>query len=586
MKNNAKHNGKASKFTANKYLSRTQLITRIQDLKMDQIEVFDESKKKLSLLNRYNKLYGISIMENDVKQNDEYGIMVKFLLTKYDEIKTGLRVDNDWNDDKIDVMFDNMKYAARRYDDWSKNDNRARKVKGIRWSVAMIDMVSTMGSKLKNVRNTKSMFLPSMGSIQRLVLRFRHTHMSSMDIITEFANALILFFETWEIAMGHIYDLCFDEIIVSDDTELNPNTFELAGRPHFYESDDHLEGLKHALFRKNNNENMPLNGSKYIMQYIVRSRTSGFVWSGPHFGSDSGLSALEILCYGEYELMLPVKLNLDIEFGAFHADCNSKHQQYMLKKSGAKKLKDLMGGVIMLKFDFYEKKERPWVNDKDHGIKGNRNYVCNAPKTEDVWWQPLVMALEWDFKQDTPVLELSRESLFLNAWSKMDMKWIHQLFCLKNILAFKDIASRIFIPKLSKTIEFIELTHDFYIGKYMNTKVGHKYCKIRKLESDWFDETKESFDKLTDFIEKHCASMSDITKLGVHGLYYGMNYLAHEVLETTEHYFCAFKSGEAIVEKLFCKARGQNKDSTNHYATLIASDNYKKYNKSKKLKTT
>eukprot|EP01084_Bolivina_argentea_P253723 426312_1 len=584
MKKNAKQNGNPSKFTANQHLSHSQLITRNKNLKMHQIKVNHEAKKKFLLLNRYNKLYGISVMESDAKKNDEYGLMVQFLLSKYDDIKTGLQVDNNWKDDKICILFDQFKYAARRYQDWSQNDNRARAVNGIRWSAAMLNMGFTMMGKLKNVRDSKSMFIPSTSSIQKIVLKFRHTDMSSMDILTEFQNALILFFGTWENVMKDILDLCFDEIIVSDDTELNPNTFEMAGRPYFHQSNDHLQGLKHALFRKNNNENMPMNGSKYIMQYIIRSRTSGFVWNGPHFGSDSGLSALEILCYGEYELMLPVKLNLDIEFGAFHCDCNSHHQQYILKKSGKKTLKQLLGDVIMLKFDFYDKKEMPLIPDKDHGIKGNRNYICNAPKTEYVWWNPLVVAFEWDCVQDTSVLELSRDCLFLNAWNKMDMKWIHHLFSMKNILAFKDIAARIFIPKLSETIEFIELTHDFYIGKYMNIKVGHKYCQIRNLESDWFVETKDSFNKLIDFIEKHCTSMANITKLSVHGLYYGMNYLAHEVLENTDHYFCAFKSGEAIVEYLFSKVRGQGKATTTHYATVIGSDNYKKKNQKKKQK--
>ncbi len=64
-------------------------------------------------------------------------------------------------------------------------------------------------------------------------------------------------------------------------------------------------------------------------------------------------------------------------------------------------------------------------------------------------------------------------------------------------------------------------------------------------------------------------------------MYTQFSYIRHR----STMFFNEYKSGEAIVKKLFGKARGQNEDTTNHYATLIASDNYKKNNKTRKLKT-
>merc|ERR1711902_115613 len=102
---------------------------------------------------------------------------------------------------------------------------------------------------------------------------------------------------------------------------------------------------------------------------------------------------------------------------------------------------------------------------------------------------------------------------------------IYHLFSMKNILAFKDIGSRHFIAKLSKTVDFLEFVYKFYIGHYMKIEVKHKHFIVTNLESSWFVETKEAFTNLIGFIDAKFTSIAVITRLSVHGLFYGMNYL-------------------------------------------------------------
>eukprot|EP01084_Bolivina_argentea_P292324 502527_1 len=114
--------------------------------------------------------------------------------------------------------------------------------------------------------------------------------------------------------------------------------------------------------------------------------------------------------------------------------------------------------------------------------------------------------------------------------------------------------------------------------------------KVTELESSWFEKTKLCFNELMSWIDERWEKvvgkkLAVITKVSVHGLYYGMKKLAEEILSAGEgFYFCPFKFGEAICELLFSKLRSMNKATAGDYATGIALLNSSAHRKRQKRK--
>eukprot|EP01084_Bolivina_argentea_P223874 378688_1 len=563
-----------SKHTATKYLNTTQKILRIDELKSHNDELQIELRNTTNALSDLKKKYCICIFEENRGKNDKFAKMIDFALTNYHDIRGGLMGAGE-KEDKIDFIFDQFKYAKRKYEDYIHD---SKKVNGIRWSVPTLNFALDIHSKglgaYKKAHKSDALQLPSLSGIKRLLLNFRHTDMTTAEMIYELTAQLILHFGSIEEAQKHLWDAAIDEIILGDAISVNPSNYSIDGRPAYHNSDNLLNSAKHALFTAKNNAIDNLDGSKYMMQYVLRSSTSGFVWYGPHFGSDSGLDAVEIQCYLEDDFLLPIKLNLDIEIKSLHADLNSHHQKYILRKAKKKTLKELLNGPIKLYIRFYDGDYVLFIPDKDHSIKALRNAINNC-----LLWTPLWKAWQLDCESTDPVLECHSQTFNLDRFNKMDMKYIYDLFSKKNILALRDIDSRNNITNLTKVLDLVQLIYDFYIGHYLNMNVGFEYIRIRSIESKWFEKTKQAFDALQTFIDNEWCKLvgkelAVITKVSMYGLYNGMNALAKEILLSgRDFYFCPFKFGEAIVELLFSKLRSSNKATAGSYATGIANQN-------------
>eukprot|EP01084_Bolivina_argentea_P277892 474594_1 len=574
-----------SKHTPNKCLTAEQQLLKLDDLK----EQNDELKYQIkSLEKEYTDLqqaFSINVFIKDAKKNERFGEMISYVLTNYDDIKNGLMNGHDTS--KIDFIYDQFRYAKRKYIDY-KNGNGPKLVKGIRWSVATIefgeDIYARGSGNYKTAHESGSLEMPHVSGIKARALQYRHTDMTCMEMVSELKYEFTFTFGSMEEARKHGYHVAMDELIVDDSTQINPSNFSLDGRPAYLTSDNLLNNARQTLFVAKNNGIDHLDGSKYMMQFILRGSTSGFVWCGPFYGSDSGLSGFEIQGFLEDDFLLPLKLNLQIEINSVHADLNTHHQQYVLYKSGKKRLKDLLGAPIKLWIEFYERYIL-FIPDKDHSVKALRNGVNNC-----LLWTPLWKAHQKDLQSKHPVLECHEQTFNLDRFNKMNMKYIYDLLSKKTILSLKEIDSNFNIKDLSISIKILELMYDFYMGNYLNTKIGYKNTQVKSLGSEWFEKCKSGFDNLVTWIEtnwKHLVGkkLATITKVSIHGLYYGMKELAEEILDLDEEfYFCPFAFGEAIVEKVFCKVRSVNKAKASDYATGIAKQNSSIHRKQQKKK--
>ncbi len=59
-------------------------------------------------------------------------------------------------------------------------------------------------------------FGPHISGIKKQILSFRHTNMSSAEMMAEIGNELVLHFGSIEKALEQVYDLVFDEAVLSD----------------------------------------------------------------------------------------------------------------------------------------------------------------------------------------------------------------------------------------------------------------------------------------------------------------------------------------------------------------------------------
>eukprot|EP01083_Nonionella_stella_P074207 201187_1 len=427
LKKRAKHCKLPSKHTANKYLTNTQRAKKINSLQT-QLKTEQKLRSKCEQeLNKLKQTYSIAFIEEDIVVNSNYGKMVKFLLTNYESIKGGLQ-GKELSDTKICFMHDQLKYAKRTFDDWLNGDVCAKK-KGIRWSAEMLsfatEMLSMGSGHYKKMQSAKAFFMPSHGHIKHKVLQGRHTDMTSVDIIHELRDRLIECYGSIQAAINDTFDLSWDEITIDDGMHINVSNFAADGRPSYLQSDNTLECVRHVLFNVNYDKVDDMAGSKYILQLVIRGTTSSFVWYGPHFGSLSGLSAMNILGHVEDDFLLAAKLCLDFEISAIHFDLCGHHQQYFLYRTEKRTLKALIGRPILIDIEFYTRNRQVvLVPDKDHSIKALRNYIYNHPNKWTDWYS-LKRARELDLQSTDPVLELETTTLYLDRFNKMNMKYIY-----------------------------------------------------------------------------------------------------------------------------------------------------------------
>eukprot|EP01083_Nonionella_stella_P211332 764228_1 len=407
------------------------------------------------------------------------------------------------------------------------------------------------------MESAKAFFMPSHGHIKHKVLQGRHTDMTSVDIIHELRDRLIECYGSIQAAINDTFDLSWDEITIDDGMHINVSNFAADGRPSYLQSDNTLECVRHVLFNVNYDKVDDMAGSKYILQLVIRGTTSSFVWYGPHFGSLSGLSAMNILGHVEDDFLLAAKLCLDFEISAIHFDLCGHHQQYFLYRTEKRTLKALIGRPILIDIEFYTRNRQVvLVPDKDHSIKALRNYIYNHPNKWTDWYS-LKRARELDLQSTDPVLELETTTLYLDRFNKMNMKYIYNLFCKKNILSFRLLDAKHSIPKLAKTLDFVEKIYDCFMGHCLNLKLKPDNFTIDSLSHNWFDSFKKAYESLCGFIDNYACDMADITRLSLSGLYHGLVYIAKQILSSDgDAFYCPAKSGEAIVEKLFSKIRG------------------------------
>ena len=571
-KNN--YNQVPSKHTGNIYLNSNQKNMKIQQLKLEKKMLTQELLFNVNYIEKLKKEYSVCFIEKDTENIDKYGRLVLYVLKNYFDIKQGL-IDGE-DEAKIDFIHDQFKYAKRRYDDY-KNKSEHDQRKGMKWSVATIDFASELLSKgrgtYKKAHDSSAIQLPSLGSIKRRLLKFRHTDMSSMDIMNDIGDELTLYFGSIEEAQSHIFDISFDEMILSDEANVNVSDYTINGRPAHYNDDNLLIDVRQKLFNFNNDKTDNFGGSKHMMQVTLRSSTSGFIWHCPYWGSEKGLSSTQILCYIEEDFLLPLKLCLNVEISSMHGDLHTHHQQYILYKTGSKIL-ELLNGPIEIPILFYENDKVLFIPDKDHSIKAIRNAMHNNKNNKYISWSAILTAFKLDTENDCQILEFSHQAIYLNNWTKMNMKLIFELLDIKAILALKELDAKHGIAKLTKTVEMLEVIYKFYIGKHLNINVGYKYVKITSLNSPWFTETQKFYTALITFISNFFPELANITLLSIHGLYYGMRKLAILILSSGQNfYFCPFKFGEAISELCFCKIRAANKAIAKDYGTGIAYQN-------------
>eukprot|EP01083_Nonionella_stella_P313549 1126042_1 len=112
------------------------------------------------------------------------------------------------------------------------------------------------------------------------------------------------------------------------------------------------------------------------------------------------------------------------------------HQKYIRHKTGIKTLKELLHKSIQTPMKFYDHCVYA-ISDKDHSIKGIRNAMNNSPL-----WYPLQQAWKYDRDAKPPILETHENTFHLDRYSKMNMKFIFDLFSRKTILALKNIERR------------------------------------------------------------------------------------------------------------------------------------------------
>eukprot|EP01084_Bolivina_argentea_P311870 539884_1 len=289
--------------------------------------------------------------------NDIYGKMINFTLENYLDIKNGLTQNGD-DETKLQIIFDQLKYAKRLNDD-IVNDTGSNQRKGHRWSSASIDWMCEILSKspglYSKLQKSTGLQMATVSNVKSKILKFRHVDMLHIGIVDEIKQQLVLHFGSMEEALKNKYDLSFDEITMGDDVNINMSNYAMEGRAAYLNSDNLLQDLRRKLYAVNNNIIDDISGSKYEMQLVIRSSTSNFVYYGPHFGSASGLSAPEIWSHVEDDFLFPLKVNLDIEISSIHIDLCSHHQQYILIRTGAKNLKELLGKPILIEIEFYDR---------------------------------------------------------------------------------------------------------------------------------------------------------------------------------------------------------------------------------------
>eukprot|EP01084_Bolivina_argentea_P055398 101579_1 len=330
--------------TPSKHTSTPNLNSIQKDLKIKALE-FENAEMKNEILMQQNaekaikKQFSLDLIVEDAKLNNECGLMFEFILKNYEEVKLGL-TERGADMSKINFLHDQFEYGYRTYVDW-KNDSGHNKRKGHRWSSVTLDFASDLLSRgsgaYRKAARSPAMKLPHQATLKRGIMKWRHTEQRSHEIMESIERAMILKYDSMEEARKQIYHAALDEIICSNDANMNVSNFNIDGRPAFHDSDGLLTGARHTLYTAKNNIIDDVSGSKYMMQFILCSSTSNFVYYGPFFGSDSGLNCIEILSYLEKDFLLPMKLNLNIEIKSIHGDLNKHHQSYILYKTGKKK---------------------------------------------------------------------------------------------------------------------------------------------------------------------------------------------------------------------------------------------------------
>eukprot|EP01084_Bolivina_argentea_P065261 118960_1 len=357
-----------SKHTSTQYLNTIQKDLRIKALQSENEEMKNEILRQDKELKALKKLFSLDMIIEDAKLNQECGLMIQYILRNYQQIKGGL-TERGINMSKVNFLFDQFKYAHRTWIDWT-NGSGHNKRKGHRWSSATIqfaeDLLCKGSGAYKKAQKSPALQLPSQGTIKRGIIKWRHTDQSASEIMDQIERAFILHFGSMEEARRHIYDGSLDECILSNEANINVSNFDIDGRAAFHTSDGLLKSSRHLLYVAKNHLIDDVNGSKYMMQFILRSSTSNFVYIGPFFGSESGLNCIEILSYIEEDFLAPLKVNHNIEIKSLHGDLNRHHQSYILYKTGKKNLRQLLNGPIELKTEFYDDEIVLWVSDKDH----------------------------------------------------------------------------------------------------------------------------------------------------------------------------------------------------------------------------
>jgi len=387
--------------------------------------------------------------------------------------------------------------------------------------------------------------------------------------------------------------LMLDEMYVQRGVVYSPKSNEIRGFAKDF-GHDTIHNVCDIIFGKYEPEYTHL-----VLQTLFVDLRSGFEFDGPWLGSEAGLDCAKLFSFLYDDIVENMWLHLNWRVFGFVSDMNAYNQElvrHLMVRDKFAQVTSNDHGSYVLRFsssegdhDMFFFFEPPHLlkNLRNAFEKSKENMLIVSNKKQRVSLQHSGRKIVWDVLERASkyniscalasptslphFTKLSEKCVFLGCWTKQRVNLAYYIFCGNTLSGLRAIPVATLDPHSVGTINFIQLVHDLFVGRFVIPSLGKSKAKIKSMDDAFWQENENQIDKFSRWKKSsNSVFLDDKIWFGMRALVSTFKACASQFFEMNEKdnvecYFCPFRITTSKLELTFGSNRQLKGDLPGRY---------------------